>query len=85
MSREAFDATREFLRKYANILTQTHDARLGYALDSRYCGITDYNSYLPARSSGVPMRNAQSFREGTDRVNGLCSGSCGVGKGGGRT
>ena len=46
MSREAFDATREFLGKYANILTQTYDARLGYALDSRYYGIADYNTYL---------------------------------------
>ena len=46
MTREAFEATREFLGKYANILTQTHSARLGYALDSRYYGIADYNTYL---------------------------------------
>jgi zinc protease len=46
MSRDAFDATREFLGKYANILTQTYDARLGYALDSRYYGIADFNTYL---------------------------------------
>src|SRR6195256_692690 len=46
MSRDAFEATREFLGKYANILTQTHNARLGYALDSRYYGIADYNTYL---------------------------------------
>ena len=46
MSREAFEATREFLAKYANILTQTQSARLGYALDSRYYGIGDYNAYI---------------------------------------
>ena len=46
LSREAFEATREFLTKYSNILTQTQSARLGYALDSRYYGIGDYNSYL---------------------------------------
>jgi zinc protease len=46
MSRDAFEATREFLSKYANILTQTQDARLGYALDSRYYGIADFNTYL---------------------------------------
>ncbi len=46
MSREAFDATREFLGKYSNILTQTQNARLGYALDSRYYGIGDYNTYV---------------------------------------
>lgn len=46
LSREAFDATRQFLTKYSNILTQTQSARLGYALDSRYYGIGDYNTYL---------------------------------------
>jgi zinc protease len=46
MSREAFEATREFLSKYSNILTQTQDARLGYALDSRYYGIQDFNAYM---------------------------------------
>ena len=46
LSRDAFEATREFLTKYSNILTQTQSARLGYALDSRYYGIGDYNTYL---------------------------------------
>lgn len=46
MPREAFEATREFLGKYANILTQTQDLRLGYTLDSRYYGIPDYSTYL---------------------------------------
>jgi zinc protease len=46
MSKEAFEATREFLTKYVNILTQTQDARLGYALDSRYYGIPDFGTYM---------------------------------------
>jgi zinc protease len=46
MSKEAFEATREFLTKYNNILTQTQDAQLGYALDSRYYQIPDYVSYM---------------------------------------
>jgi zinc protease len=46
MSREAFEATREFLGKYVNILTQTQDAELGYALDSRYYGIGNFNTYM---------------------------------------
>jgi zinc protease len=46
MSREAFETTREFLGKYSNILTQTQSARLGYALDSRYYGIPDFNQYM---------------------------------------
>src|SRR5262245_36128413 len=43
---EPFEATLNCLTKYANVLTQTQSARLGYALDSRYYGIGDYNSYL---------------------------------------
>ena len=46
LARDAFEATREFLTKYSNILTQTQSARLGYALDSRYYGIGDYNTWL---------------------------------------
>ncbi|MEZ5427932.1 MAG: pitrilysin family protein [Pyrinomonadaceae bacterium] len=46
MSLEAFNATKQFLTKYVNILTQTKDAELGYALDSRYYGIEDFNSHM---------------------------------------
>ena len=46
MSKEAFEATREFLTKYNNILTQTQDAQLGYALDSRYYNNPDYVTYM---------------------------------------
>ena len=46
MSKEAFEGTREFLIKYNNILTQTQDAQLGYALDSRYYNIPDYVTYM---------------------------------------
>jgi len=46
MPREAFEATREFLSKYSNVLTQTQDAQLGYALDSRYYGTKDFNAYM---------------------------------------
>ena len=46
MSKEAFEATRQFLIKNNNILTQTQDAQLGYALDSRYYKIPDYVSYM---------------------------------------
>ena len=46
ISADAFETTRLFLTKYANVLTQTQSSRLGYALDSRYYGIPDYNDYL---------------------------------------
>ncbi len=46
LSKEAFEATREFLSKYNNILTATQDAQLGYALDSRYYKTGDYVSTM---------------------------------------
>lgn len=46
LSKEAFETTREFLSKYVNVLTQTQDAQLGYALDSRYYKIGNFNSYV---------------------------------------
>lgn len=46
LSKEDFEGTRQFLIKYVNILTQTKDDELGYALDSRYYGIPDFNQYM---------------------------------------
>jgi zinc protease len=46
LSPEAFEQTREFLTKYSNILTATQNARLGYALDSRYYKIGDFNDFM---------------------------------------
>jgi zinc protease len=41
-----FNRTKEFLTKYVNVLTKTKNAELGYAIDSLYYGIPDYNSYI---------------------------------------
>jgi zinc protease len=41
-----FESTRQFLSKYVNVLTKTKRAELGYAIDSLYYGIPDYNSYI---------------------------------------
>jgi|ERR1051326_269607 zinc protease len=46
LSKEAFESTREFLLKFANVLIATQDAQLGYALDSRYYNIADFPSYM---------------------------------------
>jgi zinc protease len=43
---EDFNRTKEFLTKYVNVLTKTKNAELGYAVDSLYYGIPDYNSYI---------------------------------------
>ncbi len=41
-----FERTRSYLSKYVNLLTKTKDAELGYAIDSLYYGIPDYNTYV---------------------------------------
>jgi zinc protease len=46
MTAEDFQTTRDFLLKNVNVLTQTQNAQLGYALDSRYYGIPDFNQYM---------------------------------------
>ena len=44
-----FEGIRDFLVKYANVLTATQGARLGYALDSRYYGTPEYTSFMRER------------------------------------
>lgn len=46
ISASDFEKTRQFLSKYVNILTKTKSAELGYAIDSAYYGMPNYNSYL---------------------------------------
>jgi zinc protease len=46
LTAEEFEATRGFLTKNAALLVQTQDARLGYALDSRYYGTADYVAFM---------------------------------------
>jgi zinc protease len=48
ISEESFQRTREFLSKYVNILTKTKRAELGYAIDSLYYGMPEYNKYIKA-------------------------------------
>jgi zinc protease len=60
ISQEAFENTREFLTKFANVLTQTQSARLGYALDSRYYGIPDYNSYVKSQLAKLTLADVNA-------------------------
>ena len=46
MTQEDFDGSRGFLAKYVNVLTRTKRAELGYAIDSEFYGIPQYNDYL---------------------------------------
>lgn len=55
MKQEDFASIRDFLVKYANVLTSTQGARLGYALDSRYYGTPEYTSFLRASLSKLTL------------------------------
>ncbi len=46
LTAEQFERTRSFLGKFVNILTKTKSAELGYAIDSLYYGIPNYNNYV---------------------------------------
>jgi len=46
MTLEAFERSRSFLMKNVNLLIKTKQAELGYAIDSLYYGIPDYNTYV---------------------------------------
>jgi len=60
MTHATFEATREFLTKYSNVLTQTQDAQLGYALDSRYYGIADFNGYMREQLSRLTLEDVNN-------------------------
>ena len=46
MTAEDFEATRRFLGKFVNLLTQTESEELGYALDSRFYRIPRFRDYV---------------------------------------
>jgi len=46
LSPEAFEATREFLRKNAAVLTDSNSASLGYAIDARWYQLPEFQSFL---------------------------------------
>jgi zinc protease len=49
MSEKDFEATRQFLTKFVNVLTKDQEAQLGYALDSRYYGLPSFTDYVRAQ------------------------------------
>ena len=60
MSQADFDSIRDFLVKYGNVLTSTQDAQLGYALDSRYYGIPDFNTYMREQLSRLTLADVNA-------------------------
>jgi zinc protease len=53
LSEDDFESTKTFLSKFVNLLTQTANDELGYALDSRYYGIADFNGWFKGKLNGL--------------------------------
>ena len=60
MSQATFEATRDFLLKNVNVLTATQDAQLGYALDSRYYGLPNFNTYMRERLARLTLADVNN-------------------------
>lgn len=60
MSRETFEGAHAFLLKNINILTSTQDANLGYALDSRYYGIPNFNTYMREQLTRLTLEDVNN-------------------------
>ena len=58
MTREDFERTRSFLGKYVNVLTKTKSGELGYAIDSAYYGIPNYNEYMKTALAKLTLEDA---------------------------
>src|SRR5260370_37298845 len=54
---EAFEHTRSFLIKNTNLLIKTKQAELGYAIDSLYYGIPDYNTYVKTSLAKLKVKD----------------------------
>ena len=55
LDQQTFAETRDFLSKYVNILTQTKDSELGYALDSKYYGTANFNEYMKSQLAKLTL------------------------------
>ena len=60
LSEEDLESTRLFLSKYVNLLTQTQEEQLGYALDSEFYGVGPFNSWFKERLQGLTLEEVNS-------------------------
>jgi zinc protease len=60
ISQSDFEKTRSFLSKYVNILTKTKSSELGYAIDSAYYRMPEYNQYLKTSLAKLTVDDVNS-------------------------
>jgi len=59
MSKEDFEATREFLRSYTRLYAQTPENQLGYLMDSRFYGRKDYLAELDGLLANLTLEEVE--------------------------
>lgn len=60
MSKEDFEATRTFLRSYNRLYVQTPEKQLGFLMDSRFYGRTDYIKEMDALLSKLTLADVNN-------------------------
>ena len=63
ISQEDFEATRNFLLKFVNLLTKSQDRQLGYALDSRYYGTGEFTSMISTNLKKLKVEDVNEVIE----------------------
>ena len=63
MTQEDFEATRNYLTKFVNLLVNNQDRQLAYALDSRYYGIGDFVTTMRTRLEQLTLRDVNNAIE----------------------
>ncbi len=71
ISEPAFDATRDYLSKFVNLLVKSQDRRLGYALDSRYYGTADFDSFVKKQLAELTLEDVNRAIRAHLRSDGL--------------
>ncbi|MGE0598353.1 MAG: M16 family metallopeptidase [Dehalococcoidia bacterium] len=60
LSKQDFEATREYLAKNVFVLTKTQDQQLGYALDSEWFGIPEFTTYIRDALAGLTAEHVNA-------------------------
>ena len=60
LSEEDFASTKLFLSKFVNLLTQTQGDQLGYALDSEYYEIGEFNSWFKEKLDALTLEQVNA-------------------------
>ena len=60
VSADEFETTRAFLSKYSGTLAKTKTAELGYAIDSLFYGIPQYDAYIQSALAKLTREQANT-------------------------